>query len=122
MGEGGGRELKIRQTNRGKRRQLLRRLTNLLLYRHFAVKLFSLKERNLDHPFLPRGTQLEPVNGTGRWLKDLNKRNRSSAPPSLNGPLYYRPNRMHQYLSATELRDAAENEEALRYGRPTRTT
>jgi len=68
------------------------------------------------------GYQLEPVNGTGRWLKDLNKRNRSSAPPSLNGPLYYRPNRMHQYLSATELRDAAENEEALRYGRPTRTT
>lgn len=36
---------------------------------------------------------------------------------------YYRPNSTHQYLSATDLRNINDNEEALlRYGRPTRTT
>ena len=52
-------KLKIRQTGSGtenktdkqrQRRQTLRRLTNLLLYRHFMFKLFSLK-RSLDHLF-----------------------------------------------------------------------
>lgn len=36
---------------------------------------------------------------------------------------YYRPNSTHQYLSATDLRNLHENEENMvRYGRPTRTT
>ncbi|XP_076453806.1 uncharacterized protein LOC143288975 [Babylonia areolata] len=55
---------------------------------------------------------------------------RSSTPSaSPNGPqrksggsAYYRPNRTHQYLTATELKDAADCEEVLKYGRPTRTT
>nr|KAG5697267.1 hypothetical protein BaRGS_031263 [Batillaria attramentaria] len=41
---------------------------------------------------------------------------------SKNGVLYYRPNRTHQYLTATELKDASEADDVLKYGRPTRTT
>ncbi|CAL1532701.1 unnamed protein product [Lymnaea stagnalis] len=45
------------------------------------------------------------------------------APPlRQNGVTYYRPNRTHQYLSATELKDCAEGEVNIKYGRPTRTT
>ncbi|XP_050403280.1 uncharacterized protein LOC126819338 isoform X1 [Patella vulgata] len=36
--------------------------------------------------------------------------------------LYYRPNRTHQYLSQTELRDQSLDDVNLKYGRPTRTT
>lgn len=54
--------------------------------------------------------------------QDSGKKIRCSAPPVYQGALYYRPNRAHQYLSATELRDAAENDVIVKYGRPTRTT
>ncbi|KAI8770465.1 hypothetical protein BgiBS90_028351 [Biomphalaria glabrata] len=39
-----------------------------------------------------------------------------------NGLKYYRPNRTHQYLTTTELRDFAEGDVNIKYGRPTRTT
>ncbi|XP_012940513.2 uncharacterized protein LOC101851966 [Aplysia californica] len=39
-----------------------------------------------------------------------------------NGVKYYRPNRMHQYLSATELKDSSREQVNIAYGRPTRTT
>ncbi|KAK7091084.1 uncharacterized protein [Littorina saxatilis] len=64
----------------------------------------------------------EQVNGTDRWTRVSSRAGRSSAPPCPQGGKYYRPNRMHQYLTATELRNAAGNDDVLRYGRPTRTT
>ncbi|XP_041352008.1 uncharacterized protein LOC121370676 [Gigantopelta aegis] len=44
--------------------------------------------------------------------------------PEMSGDalLYYRPNRMHQFLTMTEVKDQAQGEVNLRYGRPTRTT
>ncbi|XP_025079008.1 uncharacterized protein LOC112555062 [Pomacea canaliculata] len=62
------------------------------------------------------------INGTAKWSKESLNPRRCSAPPVYQGALYYRPNRAHQYLSATELRDAAENDVIVKYGRPTRTT
>ena len=54
------------------------------------------------------------------------KRRLQSAPRRrhLNGKRdFYRPNSTHQYLSATDLRNMQGNEEnMIRYGRPTRTT
>ncbi|BFZ00843.1 hypothetical protein BsWGS_03882 [Bradybaena similaris] len=38
------------------------------------------------------------------------------------GRLYYRPNSTHQFLSATDLRDCAEDQVNVENGRPTRTT
>ncbi|XP_046349905.2 uncharacterized protein LOC124130894 [Haliotis rufescens] len=48
--------------------------------------------------------------------------NKCQPPLSRDGVTYYRPNRTHQYLSATELKDQSQNEVNLKYGRPTRTT
>ncbi|XP_046573097.1 uncharacterized protein LOC124281124 [Haliotis rubra] len=48
--------------------------------------------------------------------------NKCQPPLSRDGVTYYRPNRTHQYLTATELKDQSQNEVNLKYGRPTRTT
>ncbi|KAK3744309.1 hypothetical protein RRG08_030392 [Elysia crispata] len=43
-------------------------------------------------------------------------------PERMEARAYYRPNRMHQYLSATELKNSASEDASVMYGRPTRTT
>ncbi|ESO86430.1 hypothetical protein LOTGIDRAFT_235459 [Lottia gigantea] len=54
--------------------------------------------------------------------KPDHKSKRPSSARSVVEGKYYRPNRMHQYLSPTELRDHWQGEIDVKYGKPTRTT
>ncbi|KAL5005345.1 hypothetical protein ScPMuIL_018801 [Solemya velum] len=57
-----------------------------------------------------------------RLEKSLLRDRRLATPPKRPRTSYYRANRTHQYLSATELRNHSVSEVNLLYGRPTRTT
>ncbi|KAL3846842.1 hypothetical protein ACJMK2_017796 [Sinanodonta woodiana] len=67
--------------------------------------------------------KFEQEHGSIKFQRSLaSSSGRRSAPPMRNGKMFYRPNRTHQYLSATDLRDMAGSDAQLKYGRPTRTT
>ncbi|GFO40059.1 hypothetical protein PoB_006656400 [Plakobranchus ocellatus] len=67
-------------------------------------------------------SKLAQINGINMYNRTslLPKKCPRSAKPE--GAAYYRPNRMHQYLSATELKNSASEDVNIKYGRPTRTT
>ncbi|KAK3605345.1 hypothetical protein CHS0354_033834 [Potamilus streckersoni] len=68
-------------------------------------------------------SKFEQEHGEIKFQRSLaSSSGRRSAPPMRNGKMFYRPNRTHQYLSATDLRDLAGSDAQLKYGRPTRTT
>ncbi|KAH9494639.1 hypothetical protein Btru_020335 [Bulinus truncatus] len=52
----------------------------------------------------------------------LSESNKFKRAVHYNGLQYYRPNRTHQYLTSTELRNFAQEDVNIKYGRPTRTT
>ncbi|GFS12164.1 hypothetical protein ElyMa_001364800, partial [Elysia marginata] len=63
------------------------------------------------------------INGINLYNRTSLLPKKCPPPPGKNGGgAYYRPNRMHQYLSATELKNSASEDSSVKYGRPTRTT
>jgi len=71
--------------------------------------LAASKYEQTDGITLLNRTSLLPSKSRNRRLKNT-------------GEKYYRPNRTHQYLTATELRDHSKDQVNVAHGRPTRTT
>ncbi|XP_059161878.1 uncharacterized protein LOC131944972 [Physella acuta] len=66
--------------------------------------------------------KIDQSSGGGSYPRGLTSPTKCAPPVRNDGVLYYRPNRMHQYLSATELRNSAQSAVNIQHGRPTRTT
>ncbi|XP_064615165.1 uncharacterized protein LOC135479276 [Liolophura sinensis] len=67
-------------------------------------------------------SRVEPPRSAQSRRSARSARNSKTPPPKKEGVLYYRPNRTHQYLTSTELKDCSQGESNIKYGRPTRTT
>ncbi|KAL8598922.1 hypothetical protein ACOMHN_015501 [Nucella lapillus] len=93
----------------------------------WAIRVHSLPTHSGESPLLSgrllSASKHDSTNGRVRPEKD-SPRTARSAPPhkSKKAASFYRPNSTHQYLTATELKDASDCRDVLKYGRPTRTT
>ncbi|XP_076435818.1 uncharacterized protein LOC143275525 isoform X2 [Babylonia areolata] len=96
----------------------------------WAVEAHRWPTHSGESPLLAHGflspSKMETTNGFSKLPTNQSsgKPIRVSAPPagSNNGVVYYRPTRSHQFLAASDLKDGADCEDLVRYGRPTRTT